>query len=339
MATAAVTTCARLTVDERVWYVLGEWSKTHFTIRVSDGAQAWEGQVSADEVEKRANRWDWTPLKYVDAAVEHLREQQEEAKASYQVTEKDARTLQLAWEMKQAGEEGVPLRGLVNLEKTDDPGAVLRLMMDYMHRKRAQLEMELSRKTRAFRNMKEEADKCANQARGFAEEKAHLESDLYQKFAAVLNAKKAKIRELKSQLGDGRPLAIMPAADESDEGEATGNEASGGEDDLEEEEEERNQDRGGSGGRSEEDRGERTEVEGMDRDGGATVMEEDVKPSVNGRGQNGRQADKDEEKGKGRESKEESIERQDDRKPQGNVGSALLGGGSTYTSGPRKRRR
>lgn len=42
-------------------------------------------------------------------------------------------------------------------------------------------QMELSRKTRAFRNMKEEADKCANQARGFAEEKAHLESDLYQK--------------------------------------------------------------------------------------------------------------------------------------------------------------
>lgn len=43
--------------------------------------------------------------------------------------------------MKQAGEEGVPLRGVVNLEKTDDPGTVVRLMMDYMHRKRAQLEV------------------------------------------------------------------------------------------------------------------------------------------------------------------------------------------------------
>jgi hypothetical protein len=51
--------------------------------------------VSADEVDKRANRWDWTPRRYIDAAVEHLREQQEEAKAAYQLTEKDAETLQV----------------------------------------------------------------------------------------------------------------------------------------------------------------------------------------------------------------------------------------------------
>lgn len=157
-------------------------------------------------------------------------------------------------------------------------------------------------------------------------------------FAAVLNSKKAKIRELKSQLGDGRPLAIMPAADESDEGEATENEASGGEDDLEgEEEEERNQDGGIASGRSEEDRGERKEAVGMERDGGANGMDEDEKPFANGGGRDGQQA---EEKGKGRgESIEESVERKDDVKPQVNVGSALLGGGSTYTSGPRKRRR
>jgi hypothetical protein len=34
--------------------------------------------------------------------------------------------------------------------------------------------------------MKEEAQKCANQARGFAEEKSRLESDLYKKVGAEL---------------------------------------------------------------------------------------------------------------------------------------------------------
>jgi hypothetical protein len=46
------------------------------------------------------------------------------------------------------------------------------------------LQLELSKKTRAFRGMKEEAEKCANQARGFAEEKSRLESDLYKKVGA-----------------------------------------------------------------------------------------------------------------------------------------------------------
>lgn len=49
--------------------------------------------------------------------------------------------LQLAWEMKQAGEEGVPLRGVVNLQKLDDPGGVVCAMMDYMHKKRLDLEV------------------------------------------------------------------------------------------------------------------------------------------------------------------------------------------------------
>ena len=44
MASANLTTCSRLFVNDKVWYVLGEWYKSHFNVRVSDGGQAWEGE-------------------------------------------------------------------------------------------------------------------------------------------------------------------------------------------------------------------------------------------------------------------------------------------------------
>lgn len=44
MMAAALTTCARFVLDEKVWYILGDWHKGHFSIRVTDGAQAWEGE-------------------------------------------------------------------------------------------------------------------------------------------------------------------------------------------------------------------------------------------------------------------------------------------------------
>jgi hypothetical protein len=164
-------------------------------------------------------------------------------------------------------------------------------------------------------------------------------------FAAVLNSKKAKIRELKSQLADGKSLAIVPAGNETDDGEATNNEVSDAEGGSEEQNDERVDQAGPSrrsDGESDEDRGHGQEAPNQDANGVAEVGEESERRG-NGEGKGAVKEERNDGTGRGeRRERSEPLDvpekERDEAKPQANA-SALLGGGSTYTSGPRKRRR
>eukprot|EP00249_Psilotum_nudum_P015599 c25418_g1_i2 orf=234-1106(+) len=65
---------------------------------------------------------------------------------------------------------------------------------------------EVIRKTKSFEKMKIEAEKCLKQSEVFLHEKEQFEAEIYTKFVAVLNSKKAKLRELHDKL-----LRLEPA--------------------------------------------------------------------------------------------------------------------------------
>ncbi|XP_072972786.1 DNA repair protein XRCC4 isoform X2 [Typha angustifolia] len=59
---------------------------------------------------------------------------------------------------------------------------------------------EVVRKTQSFNKLKVEAERCLQQTERFNSEKAEFESAVYSKFVAVLNSKKAKLKELRDRV-------------------------------------------------------------------------------------------------------------------------------------------
>ncbi|KAJ7219793.1 hypothetical protein O6H91_Y468500 [Diphasiastrum complanatum] len=71
--------------------------------------------------------------------------------------------------------------------------------------------------------MKSEAEKCLAQNQRFVTEKIRFEEDIYKKFVAVLNTKKAKLRELRDALAQNAPTIKKEQEDEDDLGDDTDN--------------------------------------------------------------------------------------------------------------------
>eukprot|EP01018_Ginkgo_biloba_P007587 Gb_22879 [translate_table: standard] len=67
------------------------------------------------------------------------------------------------------------------------------------------LSEEVVRKTRSLERMKLEAEKCLAQSEKFMNEKTEFESTIYAKFVAVLNSKKAKLRDLRERCLHSKP--------------------------------------------------------------------------------------------------------------------------------------
>lgn len=76
------------------------------------------------------------------------------------------------------------------------------------------LSEEVVRKTQSFDKLKEEADKCLQQSERFNNEKAEFEEATFTKFVAVINSKKAKLRQLKDKFSALESSDKAPKEDE-----------------------------------------------------------------------------------------------------------------------------
>ncbi|RLN38833.1 hypothetical protein C2845_PM01G28670 [Panicum miliaceum] len=61
---------------------------------------------------------------------------------------------------------------------------------------------EVVRKTQSFDKLKQEAEKCLQQSERFNTGKAEFEQATFSKFVAVLNSKKAKLRQLRDKVAE-----------------------------------------------------------------------------------------------------------------------------------------
>ncbi|KAL3700340.1 hypothetical protein R1sor_018362 [Riccia sorocarpa] len=232
--------CARLVVEQPdtasgtgVIYLKSRWFATHFTLSISDGFNAWTCQASPEEVSRKAFSWDYTVTQYLDQAKEHLDHQNPECTYSFTPIGDGGR--KLSWTLEK---DGVRLVAHWKAEKSSNPKEITSDILDCLMNGSARLSEELQRKTRSFESLKSEAAQLTAQSQKFRDLKIQFEDDIYRKFVAVLNSKKAKLRELRNAVlkvpGAGKGKENDEMVDETESDREDELDESGDEDDNDE---------------------------------------------------------------------------------------------------------
>ncbi|CAI5487751.1 unnamed protein product [Closterium sp. Naga37s-1] len=109
-------------------------------------------------------------------------------------------TWQLAWAVQRSDLEMRASVQLRAVEGEEQQRAAVGRILDEAMRGAAVAQTEQQRSREACGRMQREAERCLQQSERFREEKSRLEDELLGKFLLVLNAKKARIRELEASL-------------------------------------------------------------------------------------------------------------------------------------------
>ncbi|XP_024518213.1 DNA repair protein XRCC4-like [Selaginella moellendorffii] len=218
-------TCARLRLqDDRSVYARVQWTPGAFTLDVSDGFQAWSCSPSRDMIEDRASQWDQSVADYLRDVRSRLSEHQ--ASSVYKLETPSSNEAKLSWTIQRAG---TTLESRWKLIKSADSKAINCQILDFVLEADTKIREELKNKTRLFNSMKAEVDKYLEQNKRLVQEKNQSEEELIRKFVALLNSKKAKLREL--QLAVPTPSRRSSSGDDDEEEEATDREDNGDEED------------------------------------------------------------------------------------------------------------
>eukprot|EP00850_Spirogloea_muscicola_P012092 SM000077S21566 [mRNA] locus=s77:181843:191432:- [translate_table: standard] len=152
--------------------------------------------ASSAEVAERADDWDIPPEDYVrDVVMKYLAQQQSASTYSLDVSE-DGKAL-LTWTLLLA-EGGIKYEARWELESASNSQEVICSILDFVMDDRLTLLETIDEKARSFERMKAEAEKCLTQSERFKDAKQQAEDLLLKKVVVLLNAKKAKIRELQA---------------------------------------------------------------------------------------------------------------------------------------------
>ncbi|KAG6491216.1 hypothetical protein ZIOFF_052552 [Zingiber officinale] len=170
-------------------FVKAAWFPSCFELAISDGLNAWACHATEAEVRLRAEQWDLSVTEYISLSEQYLGFQQPGSKSTYQGTK-----LEWRWKCKPSSDNKKMTSGI----------------LDFLMDANIRLSEEVVRRARSFEILKSEADKCLEQSERFSNEKSEFESAVYNKFVAVLNSKKAKLRELRDKLSSLEATAKAP---------------------------------------------------------------------------------------------------------------------------------
>ncbi|XP_048548836.1 DNA repair protein XRCC4 isoform X1 [Triticum urartu] len=230
MATAAAAprhSCAKLSVaveDPKApggggIFVKATWLPTRFSLAVTDGAGAWVADASDAEVRLRAEQWDQPVSEYLALAERYLAFHQPSSTYSFHEAGAGRR---LSWTFEK---QGTKLEWRWKLQPAAHPqqtiAEVLDFLMDANIRLSLSYQEEVVRKTQSFEKVKQEAENCLQQSERFNTEKAEFEQASFTKFVAVLNSKKAKLRQLKDRIAALESTEKAPKEEEEEEGHST----------------------------------------------------------------------------------------------------------------------
>lgn len=214
MATAAAAprhSCAKLSVaveDPKApggsgIFVKATWLPTRFSLAVTDGAGAWVADASDAEVRLRAEQWDQPISEYLALAERYLAFHQPSSTYSFHEAGTGRR---LSWTFEK---QGTKLEWRWKLQPAPHPQQTIAEVLDFLMDANIRLSEEVVRKTQSFEKVKQEAENCLQQSERFNNEKAEFEQASFTKFVAVLNSKKAKLRQLKDK------IAALESADKA----------------------------------------------------------------------------------------------------------------------------
>lgn len=190
-------------------FVKATWLPSRFSLAVTDGAGAWVADASDHEVRLRAEQWDQPVADYIALAERYLAFQQPGSTYSFHDAGKGQR--RLAWTFER---QGTKLEWRWKLQPSPNTQQTISEILDFLMDANIRLSEEVVRKTQSFDKLKQEAEKCLQQSERFNNEKAEFEQAAFSKFVAVLNSKKAKLRQLRDKVVELEP-AVKPPKEEA----------------------------------------------------------------------------------------------------------------------------
>ncbi|KAK9139516.1 hypothetical protein Scep_009197 [Stephania cephalantha] len=192
-------TCLKLKLiidgDDDPIFVKGTWFDSRFDLSITDGIDAWVCTASEDEVRERAEQWDQSVSEYIETAERYLGFQQ--PGSVYRFVDAGDGHKRLSWTIEK---EGIKLEWRWKCKPSPNGRKTTATILDFLMDANIRLSEEVVRKSQSFDRLKVEAEKCLAQSEKISREKEEFESAVYEKFVAVLNSKKAKLRNLRDQL-------------------------------------------------------------------------------------------------------------------------------------------
>lgn len=158
---------------------------------------------------QRAEQWDLPAAEYVELGERYLGFQQPGSRYNFQDAGNGHKRLSWTFE-----KEGTKLEWRWKCQPSSDSKQTTAAILDFLMDANIRLSEEVVRKTQSFERLKGEAEKCLSQSEKFRNEKIDFESAVYTKFVAVLNSKKAKLRELRGRISKLEAAGKGPAVDD-----------------------------------------------------------------------------------------------------------------------------
>ncbi|XP_042418830.1 DNA repair protein XRCC4-like isoform X1 [Zingiber officinale] len=186
-------------------FVKAAWFPSCFELAISDGLNAWACHATEAEVRLRAEQWDLSVTEYISLSEQYLGFQQPGSKYGFEDAGNGQRRLSWTFE-----KQGTKLEWRWKCKPSSDNKKMTSGILDFLMDANIRLSEEVVRRARSFEILKSEADKCLEQSERFSNEKSEFESAVYNKFVAVLNSKKAKLRELRDKLSSLEATAKAP---------------------------------------------------------------------------------------------------------------------------------
>ncbi|KAL4643418.1 DNA repair protein XRCC4-like [Castanea sativa] len=203
-------TCLKLVPqDSDPIFVKGSWFPSHFHLSITDGLHTWICHASQDDVQDRAALWDQPVSDYVLLAERYLGFQQ--PASLYRFTDAGDSNKRLSWTFEK---EGTKLEWRWKCQPSPDSKETTAGILDFLMDANIKLSEEVVRKTQSFEMLKVEAEKCLAQSEKINKERVDFESEIYAKFLAVLNSKKAKLRDLRDQISNKKAAGKLPEEEE-----------------------------------------------------------------------------------------------------------------------------
>ncbi|KAH7573298.1 hypothetical protein ACOSP7_006881 [Xanthoceras sorbifolium] len=204
-------TCLKLEIPNtpEPIFVKGTWFHSHFHLSISDGLDAWLCNATEEEVRDRAAQWDQPVIEYINLAERYLGFQQ--PGSVYSFTDAGDGYKRLSWTFEK---NGIKLEWRWKCRSAPNSKEVTAGILDFLMDENIKLSDEVVKKDQSYKRLKVEAEKCLAQSERFSNEKVEFESEIYSKFVAVLNSKKAKLRDLQEQLSNKKSAGNLPEEEE-----------------------------------------------------------------------------------------------------------------------------
>lgn len=206
----------RITADDVEYYLLVELfdqGKGGFDLTVCNGDHVWRETVDSLTVESMAKTADMSVTEFADQISRALTGQTTSQDNFVFQAKPKGTNLQFSWKMHVSN--GVKFQlGSLTLAKVSDGVQVIKNMFDLAVDQMVQLRQEMSSLRSDNARLSSEREDALKHLEKFVTAKEELEKDLFEKFAAVLNDKKNKIRQLQERVKEAS--APQPVQDNNE---------------------------------------------------------------------------------------------------------------------------